>query len=308
MTGQRENTVGVIYLLLAALCWGFVASTVKRLTAEVDPYTISFFRVSLATVVFALLLRRGNWRRIGWFLPWVVLGALGRSGNYLLYNVGLTRMPSNAATILAPVQAISTVLLARWFVGERVRGKWTGLGLSVAGLVLIWWSGKGWATLLDPRYVGGNILLVLSGLASALQFTSQKVLSSRFSGPEILLPVFALSTLITIPFATTAGGFTHAYSPGAWLLLLVLGLVLTGGSFFFLGEGYRRCDASTAVVITNTSTFLTLLWSALLMRERVSPIMIVGATLGVAGTLAVVRADYRAIRQSHLVTQGDVQL
>jgi drug/metabolite transporter (DMT)-like permease len=298
----------MIYLLLTALCWGFVASTVKQLTAEVDPYTISLFRVSLATVVFSLLLRKKNWRRIRWFLPWVVLGALGRAGNYLLYNVGLTRMPSNAATILAPVQAVSTVLLARWFVGERVRGKWTGLGLSIAGLVLIWWSGKGWATLLDPSYVGGNILLVLSGLASALQFTSQKVLSSRLSGPEILLPVFALSTAITLPFAITAGGFTHAYSPTAWVLLLVLGLVLTGGSFFFLGEGYRRCDASTAVVITNTSTFLTLLWSALLMRERVSPIMLVGTALGVAGTLVVVRADYRAIRQSQPVAQGKAQL
>ena len=76
LTGQRENTVGVIYLLLAALCWGFVASTVKQLTARVDPYTISFFRVSLATVVFSLLLRRKNWRRIGWFLLWALCRTL----------------------------------------------------------------------------------------------------------------------------------------------------------------------------------------------------------------------------------------
>jgi drug/metabolite transporter (DMT)-like permease len=285
--------VGILSLMLTALCWGFVASTVKRLTATVDPYTISFFRVVLATAVFALLLKRDRWAQIRWFAPWILVGALGRAGNYLLYNTALTTMPSNAATILAPVQAIGTVLLARWFVGERVRGKWLGLVLSLGGLVLIWWSGKGWSTLTDPRYIAGNTLLVLAGVASALQFTSQRALSATLSGTEILLPVFAWSTAITIPFAWTAGGFNQSYPPSTWGWLLFLGLVLTGGSFYFLGEGYKRCEASTAVVITNSSTFLTLLWSALLMHEDVGLVTIVGAVLGVAGTLLVVRADLR---------------
>jgi len=290
--------VGILALMLTALCWGFVASTVKRLTASVDPYTISFFRVVLATVVFAVLLKRDRWNKIRWFAPWILIGALGRAGNYLLYNAALTTMPSNAATILAPVQAIGTVLLARWFVGERVRGKWLGLALSLVGLVLIWWGGRGWSTLTDPRYVAGNTLLVLSGVASALQFTSQKALSATLSGSEILLPVFALSTAITIPFAWTAGGFSQVYPAATWGWLLFLGLVLTGGSFYFLGEGYKRCDASTAVVITNGSTFFTLLWSALLMHEDVGLVTVAGAVLGVAGTLLVVRTDLRVPEQT----------
>ena len=290
--------MGILALMLTALCWGFVASTVKRLTASVDPYTISFFRVVLATVVFAVLLKRDRWNKIRWFAPWILIGALGRAGNYLLYNAALTTMPSNAATILAPVQAIGTVLLARWFVGERVRGKWLGLALSLVGLVLIWWGGRGWSTLTDPRYVAGNTLLVLSGVASALQFTSQKALSATLSGTEILLPVFALSTAITIPFAWTAGGFSQVYPAATWGWLLFLGLVLTGGSFYFLGEGYKRCDASTAVVITNGSTFFTLLWSALLMHEDVGLVTVAGAVLGVAGTLLVVRTDLRVPEQT----------
>jgi drug/metabolite transporter (DMT)-like permease len=296
LTSPREHALGVLYLFLTALCWGFVASTVKRLTEEVDPYTISFFRVALATVVFAIVVRRAGWSGLRKFLPWIVVGAVGRAGNYLLYNAGLTWMPSNAATILAPVQAIATVVLARWFLAERARGKAWGLVLSVAGLLLIWWSGEGWEVLRDPRYLGGNALLILAGLASALQFTSQKALSSRLSGPQILLPVFALSTVITVPFAAAAGGFSHGYAPTTWLLILVLGFVLTGGSFYLLGEGYRRCDASTAVVVTNTSAFFTLLWSALLLGERVSIVMIVGAVLSVAGTVHVVNAGQRRAR------------
>jgi drug/metabolite transporter (DMT)-like permease len=68
-------------------------------------------------------------------------------------------------------------------------------------------------------------------------------------------------------------------------------------SFFFLGEGYKRCDASTAVVITNTSTFLTLIWSAVLLNEVVSAVMVMGTVLGVLGTLAVIWTDRKQIDQ-----------
>jgi drug/metabolite transporter (DMT)-like permease len=289
MITRREHALGVTYLLLTALCWGFVAPTVKRLTQEVDPYTISFFRVFLATIVFGLLQWRRGWKGVPWLLPWVIAGVAGRAGNYLLYNAGLTRMPSNAATILAPVQAVSTVFLARQFLGERVQDKWLGIALSVGGLLLIWWSGQGWRTLIAPEHVLGNTLLVLAGLASALQFASQKALSERFSGVEILLPVFTLSTGITAPVALAAGGLSRSYSPTAWALLLFLGIVLTGGSFYLLGEGYKRCEASTAVVITNSCTFLTLLWSWLLLREQITAAVVMGAILGVAGTILVVR-------------------
>jgi drug/metabolite transporter (DMT)-like permease len=195
------------------------------------------------------------------------------------------------------VQAIGTVLLARWFLGEGVRAKWLGLTLSIGGLTLIWWSGKGWQALSDSQHIWGNVLLVLAGLASALQFASQKALSGKLSGIEILLPVFALSTAITTPFAWSAGGFSRTYSLTTWAWVLFLGLVLTGGSFFLLGEGYKRCDASTAVVITNTSTFLTLLWSAVLLGESVSAVMTAGTALGVMGTLAVIWSDQKRAEQ-----------
>jgi drug/metabolite transporter (DMT)-like permease len=295
---RREHAIGVLFLLLTAGCWGFVASTVKRLTAEVDPYTISFSRVSLATAVFCLLftVRGGNWRRIRWALPWIGLGALGRAGNYLLYNAGLTLLPSNASTILAPVQTIGVIFLARWAAGERAHAKWLGLLLSLTGLLLIWWNGRGWEVLIDERHSWGNTLLVAAGVASALQFTSQKVLSVERSSLEILIPVFGLSTALTYPFAWSAGGLDRSYAPATWGWILFLGLVLTGGSFLTLAEGYKRVPATTAVVITNSSTFLTLIWSHALLGERVSAVMVVGAVLGLAGTVAVIRTDQSRLR------------
>jgi drug/metabolite transporter (DMT)-like permease len=291
MTNKREHTIGVLCLLLTAGLWGFVALTVKRLTAHVDPYTISFFRVSLATAVFVVLftLRGGDWRRVAWLLPWILVGALGRAGNYLSYNAALTGSPSNASTITAPAQAIGVIWLSRWLLGERAGKKWPGIALSLVGLLLIWWNGQGWATLIDPRYWWGNLLMVVAGIGSAFQFCAQKALSPRLSSLEILIPVFGLSTLITLPFAWAAGGFSRPYDAPTWVTILVLGIVLTAGSFITLAEGYRRCAATTAVVITNATIFLTLLWSRFLLHESVSSLMVIGASLTIAGVVAVIR-------------------
>ena len=301
MDVRREHAIGVAFLFLTAACWGFVAISVKRLTAEVDPYTISFARVSLASLVFVVLFvaQKGDWSRIRWFLPWILLGALGRTGNYLMYNAGLVHLPANATNILAPAQTVGVILLARWILKERIRGKWVGILISLVGVGLIWWNGKGWQTLLDLRHAGGNTLLVLAGLSTSLQFTSQKVLASaKMTSLESLIPVFGWSSLLTLPVAAVWGGPTRPYSAFAWVLMAFLGLVLTGGSFLFMAEGYRRCTATTAVIITNTTTFFTLVWSRLLLGESASPAMIVGTVLGVAGSLAVIQADRRVLRES----------
>ena len=292
---SRENLIGIGYLFLTALCWSFVAVTIKQLTARVDPYTISFFRVFLASLVFVVLFVRqgGDWRRLRWWAPWILLAAAGRAGNYLFYNAGIVYTPSAAATILAPVQQIGVIVLARLVIGESMRGKEWGVALSLAGLLLIWWNGQSWATLLAPDYLWGYSLLIIAGLCSAVHFSAQRLLSATASGLEILLPVFILATFITVPFAWDAGGFSRSYPLQTWVSLLLLGLVLTGGSFYFMGEGYKRCDATTGVVITNSGVLLTAVWSVLILHEYVSWVMVIGLILGIAGTLFTIIGDQR---------------
>ncbi len=297
LPSKRENAIGVLYLFVTALCWSFVAVVVKQLTATVDSNTISFFRVFLATLVFVALFvwQKGDWRRLAWFAPLILVGALGRAGNYLLYNAGLVYTPASAATILAPAQQIGVVILAGWFLREQIATKWLGMVLSLLGLLLIWWNGQPLSTLVAPDYAWGYTLLILAGFATAFQFVSQKALSGSFTGVEILLPTFVTATLITVPFAWSSGGFSRSYDLQTWALLLVLGLVLTGIAFVFMAEGFKRCDSSSGVVIVNTGVFFTLFWSYVLLHEDVGPMMIVGACLGLVGAIAVIRTDRNEI-------------
>jgi drug/metabolite transporter (DMT)-like permease len=64
-----------------------------------------------------------------------------------------------------------------------------------------------------------------------------------------------------------------------------------------MAEGFKRCDSSSGVVILNTGVFFTLFWSYFLLHENVGPMMIIGACLGLAGAIAVIRTDRNAIDQ-----------
>mgnify|MGYP002065049297 CR=1 FL=1 len=180
---------------------------------------------------------------------------------------------THVATITAPVQTVGVLLMARLFLGERVRDRWLGLLLSLGGMALIWWNGEGWEALGDPRYIWGNLLMVLAGLGSAVQYTSQKVLSPRYSSLEILFTVFAWSTAIHLPLAWASGGLSQTYDGSTWAWALFLGLVLTAGSYFLLAEGYRRCAATTAVTITTSSIAQTRSTSRRASSSAISPSM-----------------------------------
>jgi hypothetical protein len=71
------------------------------------------------------------------------------------------------------------------------------MALSLLGLLLIWWNGQPLPALLGARLRLGLYVADCGRPCHGLQFTSQKALSVSFSGTEILLPTFAMATLIT---------------------------------------------------------------------------------------------------------------
>lgn len=308
MSAKRQNAIGLGFFFFTAACWSIVAVVVKELSASVDPYTISFYRVFLATFVLAAIFvaQKGDWRRLQWLAPLIVIGALGRVGNYLLQSVGIAETTAGAAVLLAPAQQIGVVLLAWWFLHERIRTKWLGLTLSLMGLILIFWNGQSPTQLFDVGYSWGYLLLILAGFSTAVQFTSQKMLSREFSAAEIMLPVFVLASVLTFPFAAVAGGFSRSYDAWTWALLLFIGLVLTGGAFYSLGEGFKRCDSTTGVVIINAGVFFTLFWSAFLLHEQIGIFMMAGCLLGLIGTIAVIRADRKQLHR--METAGEQKI
>jgi drug/metabolite transporter (DMT)-like permease len=92
--------------------------------------------------------------------------------------------------------------------------------------------------------------------------------------------------LLDVPIALVTAprvpSFTQVSST-AWLALAVLTLFITPVSLACQNLALRRFDASQVANFTNVSSLLTVLWGAWLFGEALTPSLVVGGVLTLAG-------------------------
>jgi len=70
--------------------------------------------------------------------PWVVLGVAAYALEILLYTLALGRLAVSVAFPLGSLCFVGVALLSRLLLGEAVgRARWLGIGLILAGVVLL---------------------------------------------------------------------------------------------------------------------------------------------------------------------------
>lgn len=126
------------------LVWGFNWTAMKVAISEVAPFTFRTLCLAAGSgVLFAVLkasgqplaIPRSQWRRL----------ALIAFFTITCWNVlvvfGLRLIPSGRAAILAYTMPAWAIPLSVWFLGERMNArKLAGLGLGMAGMVLLLWQ------------------------------------------------------------------------------------------------------------------------------------------------------------------------
>lgn len=258
---------------------------VKTAALQFDPYTITFARFAIGAGALAVLLivaRRSPKPEV--FHRWIWIGALGKFGNYLFENIGITVGYAYGNVLILPSQTI-VLLLAGWLLfKERLSAKsWIAAVVVLAGVLLMTLNGRslygaiaaeGWVTL----------LFVLSGIGAALHFLSTKMLLETMTDVSMNYSVFFWASAFAALPLPLAVGWEPGFVPGAWLSAAALGLI-TGVSFIFLSKALRTVKFSVAVVITNMAALFTVLWSGLLLDEPVTEYIVAGAAAIVAGMI-----------------------
>ena len=184
--------VGVVGL------WSIVPILVKQLLAVFDPFTIAFLRSAQgAGFALALLCARGHGV---WSIPWSrwhVVGGMGIALNYALYALSLSYTTASVGVLVVQVQYVALTLLAVAVLGERIeRGKMAGIGLVLAGIVVVVAWGGDVGALLAPDYMRGNAIMLFSGLGWGIYALANKVLAPRASSGAILAPMMGLGALL----------------------------------------------------------------------------------------------------------------
>lgn len=293
-------------LLLLAVAVAAVSTSAPLIAgADAPTLAIAFWRNVLALPVLGLwvLVRRSE--RAGWRRRSSADRRLSRIAGALLAAHFATWVPSLSFTSVASsvalvaTQPVWAALIARRR-GERIhRSAWIGIGLALAGTVVL----TGVDLSISSRALFGDLLAMVGGMFAAAYVTVGAEVRRHVSTLSYALACYATAAVLLLGLCVASGQVLTGFDRDTWLAIggLVLGAQLLGHTLVNL---VLRSISPTAVSV---AILFEILGATLIARLAFGETPPAGAwpagLLIAAGVVVVVRSDQDA---SHLVEPGGV--
>lgn len=111
-----SNTLGVVLMLGAALCYGIGAQLSKRNLSQLSVLQISFFTLALSTMISFIVMisiapdSLGRFNQLNLLFPFVGLGAFGSGIAYLLYYYLVKKGSPEFASLVTYIVPVSAIV------------------------------------------------------------------------------------------------------------------------------------------------------------------------------------------------------
>lgn len=231
----------------------------------------------LFLLLFARARRRGSGEKLpaGTLLRLILTGAM-IGINWILLFEAYNHTTVAVATLCYYMEPTIVMLLSPLLFHERLTGrKALCAACSILGMVLV--SG------VVGDSGGGSLRGVLLGLGAACFYAAVVILNKMTPGTEPFgrTTILLLSAgAVMVPYLLLTGGFGSAvFTPAAVILLLVLGIVHTGVAYALYFGSMDGLRIQTIAVFSYIDPVSALLFSALLLREPLTPLSVLGAAL-----------------------------
>lgn len=299
---MSNNQKGIIYALVTAFMWGFLAIALKIAVREVEPKTIVWFRFAIAfTILFVWqLIRKPSSLKILYRPPLLlIVAALGLSWNYLGFMLGIHYTTPSNAQLVIQFGPMSLALAGIFFFKEKIRKpQIIGFLLAAIGFVFFYSQQIKMMVGHEARYNMGVLFTLSSALAWVIYAIMQKKLVVNYSTGSLNLFLFGLPLLIYLPFVDFAP--LAELSWAWWLLLIFLGFN-TLIAYGCISQALKYTEANKVSIIIIMNPMITFIVMGILTElsvswidpERFSVLSLIGAAVVLTGAVLVVRKKSR---------------
>jgi drug/metabolite transporter (DMT)-like permease len=279
----------VIYLKLALMgvFWSGVFPAISILLQSMGLFTSVFLRFACAAVVLLALLWLRD-RRLPRLSPRelvmvIGLGLLGITVYNTLFTAGLALVEASRAALIVPTNPAFTALFAALLLRERL-GRTRAVGVALCVLGALWVLARG-----DPRSFAtlefgvGELVLVLCIFMWSAYTLLGRIALSTLSPLALTAYVMAAGS---IPLALPAAAEGAALAAVTWQGWAAFGYLVVFGTvipFLWFYEGVKALGAARASQFINLVPPIAVLESVWLLDETLSPGLLVGMALVVAG-------------------------
>lgn len=274
-------------LLLLAALWGASFLFIRLGAAQFGPVPLAALRCTGAVLFLLPVLAwrgqtaalRTHWRAIVW------VGVLNSALPFSLYGVALLAINSGLAAIFNAATPLWAAAIGALWLNERL-GPVRVLGLSVglAGVVGLAWQKAG----LTANEYGVTTALAIAAClaATALYGYAACFARKRLAGvPPMALATgsqFSAAIVLTAP----ALWLRPATVPDAtaWIALALLAVLCTGVAYILYFRLIAHTGATNASAVTFLIPAFAALFGWLVLDEALTPSMVIGAAVILAGT------------------------
>ncbi len=208
--------------------------------------------------------------------------------NWMLLFEAYNHTTVAVATLCYYMQPTIVILLSPIIFGERLTGRKMICALvSILGMVLI--SG-----VLEGRDAQQqHILGILLGLGAAALYAGVVITNKKTPGVDAYQRTtvqLLAAGIVVLPYLLLTDGFSGmVFTPATLLLLLVVGVVHTGLAYALYFGSMEGLAVQSIAVLSYIDPVSALLFSALLLKEPVTWVHIVGACLIIGSAMITER-------------------
>jgi drug/metabolite transporter (DMT)-like permease len=267
---------------------GYLAA--KLAAPHADPLTFLSLRYAAVVGLMAALAlaARAAWpsRRDAAHLALagVLIQAVYLGGVWVAIRQGLS---AGAAALIVNLQPVLVAALAP-LVGERVsRRQWAGVGLGLAGVVLVIWQKLSFSAGLALPL--GLCVMALVGITAGTLYQKRFVPQFDLRSGQVIQ--FAAAAAATLPVAALTEPMRIAWNLPVLIALAWSVFVLTAGGislmFYMLRHGQVTAVSGTMYLVPSVTALLA--WA--LFGETLGPLAIAGMVVTLAGVYLVVKKE-----------------
>lgn len=296
--GEKKTAVGHGMALITTLIWGTTFISTKVLLRSFAPVEILFLRFLMGYLALWLIcprvMRLNNRREEFYF---AAAGLSGVTLYFLFENIALTYTLASNVGIIISVAPFFTAILNYFFLsGEKPGGRFfIGFVFAMAGICLISVQGGG-SLELNPT---GDILAVLAAVVWAVYSTiTKKIGSFGYQTIPMTRRIFCYGLVFMIP---ALFGLDFHPQPGLmadpknFLNILFLGLGASAACFVTWNMAVGILGSVKTSVYIYLVPVVTVVTSALVLKERITVMVAAGMALTVAG-LFLSESGHKKIR------------
>ena len=280
MEHRTNDRRSILMIVTSMLVFGTIG--VFRRYIPVSSAFLAFFRGilgGLCILAYTGLKKKDKKERI----PFRILSGLAVSGaligiNWILLFEAFSHTTVAVATLCYYMAPTIVMLLSPVLFREKLTGRKAACAAAaVIGMIFVSGVTEGGGS------QGSNLRGVLEGLGAAVFYAAVVIMNKKIRGIDAYrkTTVQLLSAgAVMIPYLLLTNGFsTDGFTPGTVCLLLAVGIVHTGIAYVLYFGSMEGLRVQTVAILSYIDPVSALLFSAFLLRERLTVMNVIGAVL-----------------------------